>query len=156
MELTYGSVDEALVDALARLQRLREHVREHLGDAQAARELEIVSRLIEALRAEIAEIAELQVDVDPAAEDGDAVHRADALPPMPRLTPREGEVLQLMALGLRNKEIAGHLGVSERTAAFHVGNVLSKLGADGRVEAIHLARQCRLLHESDVRLPEKV
>jgi FixJ family two-component response regulator len=44
------------------------------------------------------------------------------------------------AEGLRNKEIAARLSITERTAAFHVGNVLSKLGADGRVEAIHFAR----------------
>jgi DNA-binding CsgD family transcriptional regulator len=53
--------------------------------------------------------------------------------------------LRLMAEGLRNKEIAARLGISERTATFHVGNVLSKLGADGRVEAIHLARRRGLL-----------
>lgn len=69
----------------------------------------------------------------------------DYLPPMPALTLREDEVLRLMAQGLRNKEIAAQLGISERTATFHVGNVLSKLGADGRVEAIHLARRRRLL-----------
>jgi two-component system, NarL family, response regulator LiaR len=44
------------------------------------------------------------------------------------------------AEGLRNKEIAAQLSITERTATFHVGNVLSKLGADGRVEAIHFAR----------------
>jgi DNA-binding CsgD family transcriptional regulator len=53
---------------------------------------------------------------------------------------REEEVLKLMAEGLRNKEIAARLNITERTATFHVGNVLSKLGADGRVEAIHFAR----------------
>jgi len=61
------------------------------------------------------------------------------------LTLREEEVLRLMAEGLRNKEIAARLGISERTATFHVGNVLSKLGADGRVEAIRLARRRRLI-----------
>ncbi len=69
----------------------------------------------------------------------------DYLPPMPALTLREEEVLRLMAQGLRNKEIAARLGISERTATFHVGNVLSKLGADGRVEAVHLARRRGLL-----------
>lgn len=63
------------------------------------------------------------------------------------LTPRELEVLQLLARGLRNKEIALHPGVSERTATFHVGNVLGKLGADSRTEAIHLARRHGLLRD---------
>jgi DNA-binding CsgD family transcriptional regulator len=72
------------------------------------------------------------------------VPRADLLP-MPPLTLREEEVLKLMAEGLRNKEIAARLNITERTATFHVGNVLSKLGADGRVEAIHLARLRRLI-----------
>jgi len=54
-------------------------------------------------------------------------------------------VLKLMAEGLRNKEIAARLSITERTATFHVGNVLSKLGADGRVEAIHFARLRRLI-----------
>jgi DNA-binding CsgD family transcriptional regulator len=64
---------------------------------------------------------------------------------MPPLTLREEEVLKLMAEGLRNKEIAARLSITERTATFHVGNVLSKLGADGRVEAIHFARLRGLL-----------
>ena len=37
------------------------------------------------------------------------------------------------------------LGITERTATFHVGNVLAKLGADGRVEAIHFARKRGLI-----------
>ena len=73
-----------------------------------------------------------------------AVPRNDLLP-MPPLTLREEEVLKLMAGGLRNKEIAARLSITERTATFHVGNVLSKLGADGRVEAIHFARRRGLI-----------
>ena len=80
--------------------------------------------------------------------DADAPHRSapqNSLLPMPPLTLREEEVLKLMSEGLRNKEIAARLGITERTATFHVGNVLSKLGADGRVEAIHFARKRGLI-----------
>jgi two-component system, NarL family, nitrate/nitrite response regulator NarL len=55
------------------------------------------------------------------------------------LTPREAEVLGLLAEGLSNKGIAQRLGVSERTAKFHVESILGKLGAESRSEAIVLA-----------------
>jgi two-component system, NarL family, nitrate/nitrite response regulator NarL len=55
------------------------------------------------------------------------------------LTPRELEVLSLLAEGLPNKIIAERLGTSERTAKFHVESILSKLGAENRSEAIVLA-----------------
>ena len=56
-----------------------------------------------------------------------------------RLTPRETEVLQLMATGLPNKGIARELGISEHTAKYHVGAILSKLDAQSRAEAVMLA-----------------
>lgn len=52
------------------------------------------------------------------------------------LTPRELEVLALLAEGLANKAIAAHLGISEHTAKFHVNAILGKLGAESRAEAI--------------------
>ncbi len=48
------------------------------------------------------------------------------------LTAREGQVLQLLFRHLTNKEIAHQLNISERTAKFHVANVLSKLGLENR------------------------
>ena len=60
---------------------------------------------------------------------------------IPRLTEREREVLALMAEGLSNKEIGARLGFSERTAAFHVGNILQKLGAASRTEAVVRAKE---------------
>jgi DNA-binding CsgD family transcriptional regulator len=52
------------------------------------------------------------------------------------LTPREREVLHLLAAGASNKLIARRLGVSIHTAKFHVASLLRKLGASGRLEAV--------------------
>jgi len=54
------------------------------------------------------------------------------------LTPREKEVLQMLAGGLGNKQIAAHLKISEHTAKFHVASILGKLGASSRTEAVAL------------------
>ena len=54
------------------------------------------------------------------------------------LTPREKEVLQMLASGLGNKQIAAYLKISEHTAKFHVASILSKLGASSRTEAVSM------------------
>jgi NarL family two-component system response regulator LiaR len=61
------------------------------------------------------------------------------------LTPREREVLVLLVEGLTNPEIADRLTVSRSTAKAHVSNILSKLGASTRMEAISLALQHKLV-----------
>lgn len=63
----------------------------------------------------------------------------------PTLSPRERETLLLMAHGLTNHEIATQLRLSERTAALHVSNVLGKLGAKTRAEAVAIATRSGLL-----------
>jgi DNA-binding NarL/FixJ family response regulator len=55
------------------------------------------------------------------------------------LTPREREVLHMLAAGLGNKEIAGRLHISDHTAKFHVSQILAKLGAASRAEAVSIA-----------------
>jgi DNA-binding NarL/FixJ family response regulator len=61
------------------------------------------------------------------------------------LTPREFEVLQLLAQGLQNKEIAAELVISERTVKFHVSSIMGKLGAGNRTEAVTIAAQQGLI-----------
>ncbi len=51
------------------------------------------------------------------------------------LTPRELEVVQLLAQGLSNRRIAERLGISEHTAKFHVNSIVGKLGAQTRTDA---------------------
>jgi two-component system, NarL family, response regulator YdfI len=52
------------------------------------------------------------------------------------LTKREREVLQMLAAGLANKEIAARLAISDHTVKFHVASILGKLGASTRTEAV--------------------
>ncbi len=61
------------------------------------------------------------------------------------LTPREIEVLQLLSLGLANKEIAARLGISEHTVKFHLSAIYSKLGAANRAEAVRRGLQRGLI-----------
>lgn len=55
------------------------------------------------------------------------------------LTPREIEVLQLLATGLSNKAIARQLNISEHTVKFHISSIFSKLNASSRTEAVAIA-----------------
>jgi DNA-binding CsgD family transcriptional regulator len=83
--------------------------------------------------------------------NGDAADAAIVSPSQPRdaaaangeiaLTPREVEVLALLAEGASNKAIARQLGISVHTAKFHVGSLIDKLDAVGRTDVVaHAAR----------------
>jgi len=61
------------------------------------------------------------------------------------LTPREHDVLELLAVGLSNKQIAAKLGISSHTAKFHIGAILSKMDAATRTEAVVRAVQRGLI-----------
>lgn len=56
-----------------------------------------------------------------------------------QVTPRELSTLRLMADGRSNKEIAGELGISERTVKSHLGHLFEKLGVTSRTEAVKIA-----------------
>jgi DNA-binding NarL/FixJ family response regulator len=66
-------------------------------------------------------------------------------PPADSLTPRESEVLQLIAQGLANRAIAQKLGISPNTVKFHINAILSKLDAQSRTEAVVRATQLGLI-----------
>lgn len=70
---------------------------------------------------------------------------AAAMPGQDALTPREREVLALLAEGLSNKAIAERLAISEHTAKFHVNAVLAKLGVQRRTEAVVRAARMGLV-----------
>lgn len=65
-----------------------------------------------------------------------APQRSQDDPLVEPLTPRESEVLQLLADGLGNKEIGTRLSISEQTIKFHIRSILAKLGASSRTEAV--------------------
>lgn len=64
-----------------------------------------------------------------------------------RLTDREIEVLRLVTAGLRNKEIAARLGITENTTKYHLKNILEKLHAESRAELAARAVRDRLVDE---------
>lgn len=65
--------------------------------------------------------------------------------PIEALTEREQEVLQLLAQGLANKQIAGQLGISAHTVKFHISSIYGKLGATNRTEAVRIGLQIGLI-----------
>jgi DNA-binding NarL/FixJ family response regulator len=62
-----------------------------------------------------------------------------------QLTPRETEILELLAQGLANKQIALELEISEHTVKFHVSSIYGKLGATNRMEAVRMGLQLGLI-----------
>jgi DNA-binding NarL/FixJ family response regulator len=75
---------------------------------------------------------------EPFAADA---HRLEAL----RITPRELEILQLIAAGLSNREIAGRIFVSENTVKTHSSRLFDKLNARRRTQAVQIGKELGLL-----------
>ena len=87
---------------------------------------------LDAVAAGLAVIAPLELDaLLPARAEAAALPESGG-----SLTPRELEVLRMMAEGAANKTIAWKLGISEHTVKFHVASILGKLGAGTRTEAV--------------------
>jgi two-component system NarL family response regulator len=76
----------------------------------------------------------------------DVKARLDERAKRPTLTPREMQVVELIGVGMQNKEIGVSLGISEETVQVHVKNILAKLGARDRTAAISVAARRGIIH----------
>jgi len=99
--------------------------------------------LVQAIREIIAGGAVLPPQIASKVMRHYASHIRSGLPG--ELTLRETEVLELMYQGLRNQEIAEHLSLSSRTVEVHVSNIISKLGAESRTEAVRIAVEKKVI-----------
>lgn len=120
------------------------------GDTAGAREQAALARETATTLGALPLLAELAL-VDPGRGGQQVGHgqrtdgRAGTAPTAPELTPRERQVLVLVAQGRTNGQIAKHLFIATKTVSVHVSNILAKLGASGRTEAAALARDRGLL-----------
>jgi two-component system, NarL family, response regulator YdfI len=101
-------------------------------EAAAAGLMVLHPDVAEHLRSPLAAAEEPLADA-PAPE---VLRRAPSASPTQQLSPRESEILNLLAAGLGNKEIAWRLKISEHTVKFHVTSIFNKLSASGRAEAV--------------------
>lgn len=114
-------------------ERAEATARQHLGDAAYDRAWAAGRRM--SLRQIAIGIEQLSSDPDAKAQSTSAAEPEIASD----LSPRELEVLRLLAEGLPNQEIADALFVSRPTVAHHVANILAKLGVDNRTAAVSYA-----------------
>ena len=99
----------------------------------------------ERLAAAVVAVAEGATVLDDDAADALLRRAAPGAGPVEPLTPRELEVLRLLAEGFPNKAVAARLEVSENTIKFHVNAILGKLGAQSRTEAVVRATRLGLI-----------
>lgn len=100
-----------------------------------------VEQLYWATRAAVAGLVVLAPGLNPLRSVGETAEEVL----LDDLTPREKEVLQLVAEGLTNKAIAHQLSISEHTVKFHVNAIMSKLNAQSRTEAVVRATRLGLI-----------
>lgn len=113
--------------------RLHELLQETLGEREIALAMAVASPLADVVEDTVAWVADVFAD------------EAEAAKPDVGLTPREWEVLRLMVEGRTDPEIAEALFMAPRTASWHVGHVLMKLGAESRTSAVVIALRNGLL-----------
>ena len=102
--------------------------------ALAARLVEILSQVPELRIAGADEASDLILSASDSGEHGF------------ELTPRERDVIALLAEGLSNKAIGQRLGISPDTVKFHVGRLIDKLDATGRTDAVAHAARRGIIH----------
>ena len=126
----------AIEDQVALLSRGAAWLPADCAEAEVAAAIDAAAVGLVALRPATLEavLAEVERPSDPTHQD--------LIEP---LTPRELEVLRLLAGGLGNKRIASRLAISEHTAKFHVGRILAKLDASSRAEAVAIGLRQRLI-----------
>jgi DNA-binding NarL/FixJ family response regulator/tetratricopeptide (TPR) repeat protein len=137
VQATYGRFREAeaLVAAADRAAATASLRRAHVSAVEVG---------LVALRAEIEALARrARIDLEAPAEEAAPVE-ADDLAARLGLTPRELEVLLLVAEGRTNREVGAELFMSEKTASVHVSRILAKLGVSSRVEAAAVAHRLGL------------
>lgn len=102
---------------------------------------------VEAMAASLEAVAQGLVVLDPGLATAlfSAPPPTPTAPPLEAITPREREVLQLLAEGLPNKAIAQRLSISEHTVKYHVNALLGKLNAQSRTEAVVRATRLGLI-----------
>ncbi|CAA9481307.1 MAG: hypothetical protein AVDCRST_MAG05-1309 [uncultured Rubrobacteraceae bacterium] len=153
--------DTADSESVARLMGTNEALRQVIGFARgvwertlfapaaAALKGRLDAERVAAARAEaytlsLEQMAELSIEVlDEATRDG--AGRPEPAGRRGVLSPRETEVLRLVAEGLSDKEISGRLFIAERTVRYHLTSVFGKLGAENRTQAARLADRRDLL-----------
>jgi DNA-binding CsgD family transcriptional regulator/tetratricopeptide (TPR) repeat protein len=111
------------------------------GDPDATREADLAREAARTLgaRALLAELQRQGGSPHPAAVRGSGVRAAE------ELTAREHDVLELVATGRSNRDIAGQLFISPKTVSVHISRVLDKLDATSRTEAVAIARRRGLI-----------
>ena len=111
--------------------------RERLRQALADSSLDIVGEA-----ATLATGRTVATDVDAFVVSAGPSSATDSPPEhVEALTPRETEVLELVAEGLPNRTIGVRLGISDQTVKFHIASVAGKLGARNRTDAVRIAIQ---------------
>ena len=114
-----------------------------VGPASARERLraELIARGIEVVgeAPTLAAARELRATADAVVSTWRAGSSDPADPLLESLTPRELDVLNLLALGLSNKAIAGRLGISDQTVKVHIASLSGKLGALNRTDAVRRA-----------------
>ncbi|WP_420627792.1 helix-turn-helix domain-containing protein [Candidatus Leptofilum sp.] len=100
--------------------------------------------IVAAMQVALHDVAALDVDFVTAVQTAPLM-APETIPEYAELTPREQEVLTLLAEGLTNKAIAHQLAISDHTVKFHVNAILGKLNAQSRTEAVVQATRLGLL-----------
>ncbi len=146
----WDAIDRPYAAAYARLRLAEARLasgadRAAIGEPLRAAATTLRAMAAQPLLAQAAGLARLaRIDLDPAAPGDGAAD--DALETL-SLTPREREVLRLVAAGRSNARIAADLGISPKTASVHVSNILAKLDVHNRVEAAALAHRLGIVGE---------